>query len=147
MAGTIREYLIKDPDVTWKTAEKDLAPLGINESYFSNTKTKLRKDGVLPPRKKKGKKTATAKKPATVAAKPSAPVAAAPQAPVAKAAEASGDKMGSAVQFARSVGGLDEARGLIEKLNKCKFDRFVFLRKRSNLCIGPSQQIHEIVRL
>ena len=112
MASMIRDYLIKDPDITWGKASADLEPLGISESYFGNTKTKLRKDVVLPPRKKKSK-TATAKKPSVGTKVKTAKPVAAP----AKSATPS-DGMTDAVQFARSVGGLDEARNLLDKLSQ-----------------------------
>ncbi|WP_145347595.1 hypothetical protein [Rosistilla ulvae] len=105
MASTITEYLVENPEITWKDAAATLEPKGISESYFSNQKSKLRKEGVLPSsgRKKAGRKPAAAK---STAAKKS----------TAKKPAVAGGELASAAEFARTAGGLSEARRLLDQL-------------------------------
>lgn len=111
MASTITEFLKENPDMTWKDAAATLEPQGVSESYFSNHKSKLRKDGVLPKSgRKKTRKAAGTK--ATKATK-----AVGEKKVVAKKSSNAGGDLTSAAEFARSAGGLDEARRLLEQLS------------------------------
>jgi len=107
MASTITEYLKENPEITWKAAAETLEPKGISESYFSNQKSKLRKEGILPSsgRKKAGRKPAAAK-------------SATAKKPVAKKSAVVGGELASAAEFARTAGGLDEARRLLDQLSE-----------------------------
>jgi hypothetical protein len=93
----IHDYLKSNPTATWRVAQADLEQHGISPSYFSIQKSKWKGGG--------GKKTRSMKK-AKGKAKPER---------AAKAPAGSSD-LSSAVDFARSVGGISKAQELLNKL-------------------------------
>ena len=100
--SVIHEYLNSNPTATWKVAQADLEQHGISPTYFSIQKSKWKTGG--------GKKTRTSKK-AKGKAKPG------PRASKAAPAAKGGDlSLSSAVDFARSVGGISKAQELLKKL-------------------------------
>lgn len=94
----IHDFLEKDPSATWKTAKEALEKHGINGNYFSLQKGKW-KNGAA-----SGSTSA-----------PKAAVTRGPK-PAAAKASAGGTGLVQAADFARTVGGIDEAKKLLEQL-------------------------------
>lgn len=86
----ILDYLTKHPDHTWKDAQKDLGKHAISAAYFAVIKGKQKKK--LSPKRK----------------------------PTSSAAAGTNMEPGleQALRFARSVGDIDEAIKLLEKIRK-----------------------------
>lgn len=98
----IQNYLERNPTATWKVAKTELDEHGITGSYFSIQKSKWKSGGT--PKKKTARAAAKGKiKRTAVVGRP----------PKVKTAD---NSLGYAVEFARSVGGIDSAKELLNQL-------------------------------
>ncbi|MEZ6094583.1 MAG: hypothetical protein R3C03_10155 [Pirellulaceae bacterium] len=91
-AARVRDFLTKNPDATWGSAESSLAKYGISGGYFAMTKSKWKNADSDSAPKARGRKKGS------------------------KAANSNGDLIANAAAFAKDAGSIDTAIEALEKL-------------------------------
>ncbi len=116
----IATYVSRFPDATWKTAQSSLESKGIKPGYFASERSKLKAAGLVGENALETEEGADLDTTQAVASGPKkrGPKKRGPKPGGKRETAGASSDLTAAAQFARSAGGLEKARALLEQLAK-----------------------------